>query len=576
MNKIKDNLILAVKGIFYIYLPVIFLLFIVYDLVLGRDMIFYWSGMSFQVIIVGIWSIRNYSQRTIKEEVVDFASIEKAIEEGRWEIIEKGEDNFIVKPLFDPFRIFIDNKVKIIYLEKSAIISGPWYYGLNMAKDIKGRSSFWTKKASGIIALILVIVLISIPIFDDLGLPWKIKENRHQAFIENIQVVKIDSKDKVGNTVENINNQGQGAENDDYLFYVERDLSLVRTNKDYTDKIYLIEKSQGSNISRLNLAGDWIFYTSGKDLNRIRIDGTNNQTIYKSGYALDVHYMNNYLYFINLADNHKVYRIDVNGRGLEKFLDLDARDIALYDNDLIVSYRDDNNINLVESFSLDGNERKIQLKVLANDLIRWDEYYYFIGEDYKLYKNKTNGITDPIKIVDEKVSSYVITSEGIFYSLHSKDAGYPGENIYKIDHDGKDTSLILQAQRIQGFTKFGDYIIFHSSDIDYDTEIRRLNIFTNKIENIRKDASIKEDHTPIINNNISIDYSGIEEFLGELSRDEITNLFSDIANGIFSEEDYEDNLDSILKNAFMKQGIDISDNIDQVKSGLIIKRSTMD
>lgn len=49
MNKIKDNLILAVKGIFYIYLPVIFLLFIVYDLVLGRDMIFYWSGMCLQV-----------------------------------------------------------------------------------------------------------------------------------------------------------------------------------------------------------------------------------------------------------------------------------------------------------------------------------------------------------------------------------------------------------------------------------------------------------------------------------------------------------------------------------------------
>ncbi|NMA49227.1 MAG: DUF5050 domain-containing protein, partial [Tissierellia bacterium] len=520
---------------------------------------------------------RSYTQKTIEQDVKDFESLKSSIDERRWEIVEQGENSLIVNPRFDfPFSLLIDDKVQIDYSDQKAIVSGPWYYAHNMVRDIDGRPSFWTKKAAKIVGLIIIIILLSIPVFDELGMPWKIKENRHKSFIENIQVIEIDSGDSPGNSVQNINNQGQGVENEDYIFYVERDLNLARTNKDYTNKIYLIEKSQGSNISRINLAGDWIFYTSGKDLNRIRIDGTNNQTIYKSGYALDIHYKDNYLYFINLADSHNVYKIDINGRNLERVLNVDARDIALYDNKMIVSYRDDDNLNVVKSFSLDGLQESIELELLANNLVKWDGYYYFIGEDYKLYKNKANGVTAPQLLVDKEVSSFVITDAGIFYSLHAEDVGYPGEDIFKVDLDGSGNTLVLETKRVGGFTEVGDYVIFHSSNIDHESETKRLNIFTNEIDHIRKDASIKESHTPVINNNISIDYSGIKEFLKDLSQEEISSLFSNIANEIYADDNYEDNLDSILQNSFMKHGIDISNSIDDVKSGLVINVKNME
>ena len=576
MKKTIDNLILAIKGIVYIYLPVIFMLFIIYEVILKRPMIIFSGNTLIFVFIVGIWAIRNYTQNTVEQNIEDFISLKNSIDQGRWEILEQGDKKIIVKPRFDhPFSLLIDDKVQIDYSDQKVIISGPWYYTHNMVKDIDGRPSFWTRKAANIVGLIIVIVLVSIPVFEDLGMPWKIKKNLHNSLVGKIQVIQIDSGDRIGNSIQNTNNQGQGVESEDYIFYVERDLNLVRVNKDYTDKIYLIQKSQGSNISRINLAGDWIFYTSGKNLNRIRIDGTNNQTIYKSGYALDVHYKDNYLYFINLADRHNVYKIDINGRNLQRLLNVNASDIALYDNKIIVSYRDNNN-SYVKSFSLDGLQESLELEVLANNLVRWDGYYYFIGEDSKFYRNKTDGITAPQLLVDKKVSSFVITESGIFYSLHAEDVGYPGEDIFKIDLDGSGTTLVLETKRVGGFTKVGEHIIFHSADINFESEIKRLNIFTNKIDHIRKDASIKEPHTPIINDNISIDYSGIEEFLGNLSQKEITNLFSDIANEIFSDEDYEDNLDSILQNAFAEHGIDISDKIEDVKSGLIIKRSTID
>lgn len=321
----------------------------------------------------------------------------------------------------------------------------------------------------------------SLPIVAELGISWEIEKKRHNSFVENVQIIEIEPSDILGNSIQNTNNQGQGVEIEDYIFYVKNDLNLVRVNKDYGDKTYIIQKSGGSNISSLNLSGDWIFYTSGKTINRIRIDGTDDETIYKSGYALDVHMKDNWLYFINLSDNFNVYKIDINGRNLQRFLKVNASDIALYDNNMIVSNKDNGNY-CVESVSLDSVERKVELEVVSNNLVRWDGYYYFIGEGYKLYRNKADGIKAPQLLVDGEVSSYVITDAGIFYSLHSENLGYSGQDIFKIELDGTNSKLIINTKRVQGFTKIGDFIIFHSSDDDHEPKIKRLNIFTNEIE----------------------------------------------------------------------------------------------
>lgn len=324
-----------------------------------------------------------------------------------------------------------------------------------------------------------------IPLSYELGIPWEIKKSVHNFLVKNVKMIEIDSENIIGNSIQNINNQGQGVENEDYIFYVENDLNLVRVNKDYKEKTYLIQKSSGSNISRLNLIEDWIFYTSGKTLNRIRIDGTNKETIYKSGYSLDVHLKGNWIYFINFSDNSNVYRMDINGRNLERFLKVNALDISLYDNKMVVSYKDNDSTYYIKSIGLEGIEKDIQLEVMVNDLVKWDGYYYFIGEDYKLYRNKVNEITASQILVDEKVSSYVITEAGIFYSVHSEDVGYPGENIFKINLDGTGNTFILDAFRVGGFTKIGDFVIFHSSDSQYQLETKRLNIFTNEIESMK-------------------------------------------------------------------------------------------
>lgn len=485
MSKIKNLLALAIKGVLIIYLPVVLLLYIFYEVILKRDMIFSWIQILIYAVIIGISTARNYDKKTIEQDVEDFNSVKGSIIKGRWEIIEQNENRLIVRPKFDfPLRLLINSKVQIDYSEQKAIIEGPLNYANTIVNEINGKNSIRTRRITNIILIVLIIVLVSLAVFNELGFIWDIKKSIHNSFSKNIEVIEFASGEIVGNSIENTNNYGFGVENEDYIFYVEDHLNLIRVDKNFQNKKYLIRKSSGTGISRLNLAGDWIFYTSGKNLSRMRIDGTDNKEIYKLGYLLDIHMKDNWIYFINHSDDSNVYKMDINGRNLERFLEIQASDIALYENKIIFSHKIDDKA-YVESISLDGSERNVELDVLAYDLIRWDGYYYFIGEDYNLYKNKVNGVTDPQRLVDGKVSSYVITDSGIFYSLHSEDVGYPGQDIFKMELDGTESTLVLDAERVGGFSRLGDFILFHSTDNDVVPEIKKLNIFTNEIESIK-------------------------------------------------------------------------------------------
>jgi len=88
---------------------------------------------------------------------------------------------------------------------------------------------------------------------------------------------------------------------------------------------------------------------------------------------------------------------------------------------------------------------------------------------------------------------------------------------------------------------------------------------------LKEEDRITIDKT--FNNIITIDYSKLDlDVFGDLSQEEIDNLFMDISNEIYEDEDYESNLNSIIENVFMEYGLDISSNIDDVMSKLKISK----
>lgn len=484
MKKNQSLMMLAAKRLLFFSLPIVLMLYILYEVILGLDMSFSWTIVIIYAVLIGLATIRNYRHKSINEKIEDVDHLEDRIMAGRWKILERGENSLCLKPRFDfPYSQLSKDTVQIQYFDHMAIIEGPWYYVDHLARDIRGKRSIWIRRISDLGLFTLALAIVSVPVLFETGIYRDLKKSYYSYQTRNVEIIEIQDNEAYGNTVENINNYGYGAENEEYIFYVNDHLNLVRTDKDFQDKTYLIKKSGGTGVSRLNVADNWIFYSSGEALNRMRIDGTDNQTIYKMGYLMDTHIKGNRIYFINPSDKFNVYRMDVNGKNLERFLKVQASDIALYDDRLLYSYKEDDKGH-VKSVNLDGEDRKVELETIARDLTRWKGYYYYIGEDFKLFRNEIGKNAPAQLLVDDKVSSYIITDAGIYYSLHSDDVGYPGEGLYRIEPDGSVKTLVSDTKRVEGFAQVGGWILFHSSDSNFSPILKRLNLQSSSIEAI--------------------------------------------------------------------------------------------
>lgn len=482
MIKKNNPFILALKGIFFVYVPFLLFIFILYRVIFDIDINYATDRIFIYAFITSLAAAINYKHKSREQDIEGFKCIENAITKGRWKVVEQGNNKLLIEPKSDfTFRLFIENKMQITYTEQKALIEGPKLYVDNFAGNLKGRSNLLAERIAVFIIIILLIVLISIPILDDLGFSWEIKTSIHNLLVKNVDIIEIDSDETFVDIVQNSNNYGFAVGNEENIFYVKDSLSLIRTDKNFEDQEYLVQRSSGYSINRLNIAGDWIFYTIGNKLNRMKVDGTQKDTIYNSGVLLDVHLKDNWLYFINFPDGFKVYKMDINGRNLERFLDVKADDIAVYDDRMIFSHEDDGKA-YVESINLNGSDRRVELEVEADDLTKWDGYYYFIGHDYGLYRSPIGKNTEPQLLLNKKVSSYVITDGGIYYSLHSEDVGYPGKGVYKTGLDGTGSKLIMDTEWVEGFSKVGDWLLFKSSDNRALPELKRIYLTTGDIE----------------------------------------------------------------------------------------------
>lgn len=480
MKEKQSLIVLFAKRLLFFSLPILLLVFIVYDLIFDLDifMEFFWPRFSIYIIVIGVISIRNYKYKSVEESVESNEYLLDKISTRRWKVTENGEGAFVLHPKFDfPYNLLSRDKIYVRYSDGIVSIEGPTYYVINLVKDIKGKRS----KIISIVFLVMILIMISVPVLFEKGVIADLRINYHNYRTRNIDIIEIQDENAYGNTENNTNNYGYGAEYNDYIFYIEDNLNLVRNTKDFQDKVYLIEKSGGTGISRLNIVDDWIFYSSGKTLNRMRTDGTNNETIYKMGYLQDIHIHGNYIYFIYYSDKSSVYKMDVNGHNLERFLELPVSDIAIYDNRLFYSYKNDEG-GFLQSVDLEGKDRRIEIEIPVNKFIRWDDYYYFIGQsDYKLYRYEIDGGENPQLLVDGKVSSYIVTEYGIYYSLHSYDVGYPGESLYKIWFDGTGNTLLADTRYVENISRIGNWIFFMSSDDNMYPIQKRLELMSDEI-----------------------------------------------------------------------------------------------
>ncbi|WP_422487254.1 DUF5050 domain-containing protein [Gudongella sp. DL1XJH-153] len=480
----KDILVLAIKRLLFFSLPIVVSLYILYEVILGYDMSFSWSSVILYGVLIGIATITNYTGKTKEENIENENWMAEIKEQKRWKIIEEDKNELILKPRFDfPYNLLSKETVKVKYTEDTATVEGPRYYVEQMTKDIQGRSNKWLRRFAAAGAFFFAFFILSVPIIFESGVYWDLRIRYHNHQMRNIQQIEVINAEELGNTVDNTNNYGNGVETKEHIVYVENHMNLVKTDKDFQLKEYLIQKDGGYGVSRLNVSGDWVFYSSGEPYSRMKLDGTENQTIYKLGYVMEPHLMGEWIYFINFEDNHNIYRMDVNGQNLERFIQKGVSDLAIYDKRLFYSYMDGES-GFVESVNMDGSERKLEFETdsQVSSLSRWKDYWYYINGDYRLIRTEGKDPEVYQVPVDDNVSAYIITEEGIFYSLHGEDVGYPGDGIYKMDHFGLDKTLLSDSRFVEGFFHAGDWLLFHSSDDLQPPTLKRVDLDSNSIE----------------------------------------------------------------------------------------------
>lgn len=487
-NEKKQNLfILGLKGIFFIYLPLMLLVFSIYYFTFEKKFSLSWDVLVlrpilFFALLAALIIIMSYRVKTKEVDVTDFAKMENYIRKGRWKIVDKNDDGLIVKPTFDfPLRMIIDDTVTIKYSEEKVFIEGALVYVNNIVKEIKGKSSIWTRKITRLVVFILIVIVVSLPILAYLGLPLEISKIRHNGYIENVEVLQFNPADVLGNSIVNTNNNGYAVENDKYIFYVEDSTNLIRVDKEFKNKKILLERTDGNGIMRLNIAGDCIYYASCEQLNRISIDGDKDETIYKLGYLLDLHMKDNWIYFINFSDKSNVYKMDLNGRNLERLLEIRADDMAIYADRMIFSHSEGEK-SFIESINLDGSDRRLEFEDKASNLIELGDYYYYIGEDFGLYRRLIGGNIGREVLFDGKVEAYTIAENKIFYSLRSEDGGHLERGLYQIELDGTSNTLITDMEIMNWLSVVGDWLLFSSINNENQLRFNRLKLLTGEIE----------------------------------------------------------------------------------------------
>jgi hypothetical protein len=485
--KLPNNPIaLVIKRLLFFTIPIVLFLYILYEIVLGYEMENLWATLIPYLAIVTIATIGSYTSKIREEVLEDGEWLAKLQENTRWRVVEDDEKRLVLKPRFDfPYNVLSKETVSMNYSDEKATLEGPRYYVDQLARDLKGRSSKWMRRFASLGAFVLGIVIISIPVVFESGMYWDMKISYHNFTMRNVESVEIVHDGEVGNTVDNTNNYGYGVETEDYFIYVENHLNLIRTDKNFQKKEYLIQRSEGSGISRLNVAGDWVFYSSGESYNRIGLDGSEDKTIYKQGYVVEPHLIGGWIYFINFHDNQNVYRMDLNGQNLERFIQEGVSDLAVYDNRLFYSYMEGER-GRVESVNVDGGDRRLEFQTDSSvrNLSRWETDWYYMNQDYRLIRTEGNDPDIYQVPIDEDVSTYIITEVGIFYSLQGEDVGYPGDGLFRMDHLGLDKTLVTDAERVEGLVYFEDWLLFHSSDDLQPPSLKRLGLDSNVIEQL--------------------------------------------------------------------------------------------
>ena len=209
-----------------------------------------------------------------------------------------------------------------------------------------------------------------------------------------------------------------------------------------------------TNNDRIAVAqGDWIYYSGAKTMYKMEIGQSENRQEFSEDVGLFLTLDGDWVYYLNLDADEKLYKIRTDGSGRAKICDDIAAFINVYDGWIYYcNWSDDQKIYKIRP---DGTERTKIADTPSYFMNIVGDWIYFLNEDLNgaLFRMKTDG-SDSQSLISDEAPYANIAGDWIYYSNRNE-----GGKIYKVRMDGTDKTKLNDDDSIY-LNVVGDWIYY--------------------------------------------------------------------------------------------------------------------
>lgn len=477
-NKTINFINLAIRAGLFLFLPGYFLINLAFQGLFNSSLpMTLATSISYLALCVKLLH-DNYKQIDQYILLSNRETLDNYLKNGEWEEFDRHDNTLVVRPRFDsPFRFMINDKVTISYNDRRIKLTGPLKYVEMVEQSVTGSKEESKHEWTSMIWKVVVFTVVSFPFLSESRLMFNINILRHNVSADNNDAEVVEHEG-AGSTPQNINNHGVAVEHGEDIFYIHNYQSLIRTSQDLDFERLLNASEESVTLSDLNIAGDWLYYTAGHEIRRVRLDGSDRETLYDIGYAMNLNVMNDRLYFIDYSGNHNLFSMTLNGQDLKRIADIEAMDLTVYEDELLVSTFDQ-----VMRFSLDGSESETIIEEYASNLLRFNDHYYYIDSEGYLTKQSVHSSTRRVRtrVLERPIDRYTLTDDAFIYVQNSHVYSNVDRGLFISDHDGGTKTRIHPNGNIHNLTIIEDHLLFTLVNDYSDNTVMSYNLTSGEL-----------------------------------------------------------------------------------------------
>lgn len=197
-----------------------------------------------------------------------------------------------------------------------------------------------------------------------------------------------------------------------------------------------------------------IYYSDGSNLWSMNKDGTGKTKIQEEAYPFSIQVLGDTIYYINEETDY-IYQVSKDGTENKQVSSDKAYSLNIYNGQMY--FMDRYNKLYITAMSLDGKNKEVIKEVVANDMMVYGDYIYYITRDGTIGKVKTDGSSS--QIIETDVMQFDVSKTGIYYTYDPRKDDR-GEGLYRLDFNS-DVAVQLLIHTPYSFNVHGDMVYYN-------------------------------------------------------------------------------------------------------------------